>query len=953
MPPNQDAPVSPMEHRDSSASLYDPPPLKGQGHHSHVVSRENSETSVFASGALPRPPIGQNRQQQPTPKATSVMQPSNRQGSGNKFSVLGSGAGPSDWAHFDTASADSIDDTELYARKESIRRHEQEIEIMELDSTPIPALAVQSATSITDVPKPAGLLQSALPATVGGEVPKGTESPLSKGQPSAKDDEQDGARNRLSSQPLDIAPALDPWYKNSLMRYIAMLYNEAGAAHVEEKHRIFTNFMIEEARLRGINPSLVSASASGYTPVLEYLQSAVAQKPKDSTLEKAEKKEQKESKGAKVDGSVVVQPVPEEQEDLQYSPGGRPIVARPTKSANASRSPSRGPKPASQVTKPTAQPERIPSPHPAADGDRRPSSGGKPAQPVYVPFRAGANANTGSKPPTPTSGANQIAPNAGAQPVYKSVYRPYTPASATFQAAAPVTAAAASTGTSKAVVPTSSTQPPKAFQTSAQATPLSAEKTPEEYKAKEQPEANRPSTPPTATPPPLVQSPEPVKRPSPVHPSSLEKLKSLLPNQDPNRKSSTILNPRLENLKTSLLLYPSDYTFVTTAFDKWKTKAASHRASAEAEARQRGVESQQRIDQLFNNKEIAYSDIALLEDSHKQQEAEIKSQMNEVEYESYLTDVFDPLYKRLQEEIGVVTGLLRDAETMAKEDGVAGRDMLMLSSNAADRDDDDTASADEVDLAEVLRLVVELHYKLEERQEQLSECIVKRDRRRRAIDEVSVAGADKLNQVEFRQRLDLVEKNAAVAKSEDCKERLQPLWQLVRSSTLRGSRENKALLEEITRESEAAGEQLADPKNQSLKNFIKSALKALAASSTSLANSFYAIDTALNLAEFNSAVARATFDNAARHVITRLADERGAEDARLKEEHEARLGEIQTALKAAEESIEKAFRGREGQAEHEKRQKAALEEAKRRNADVRSALAVQTPIEPMGRGRFL
>ncbi|KAF2098615.1 hypothetical protein NA57DRAFT_75853 [Rhizodiscina lignyota] len=966
-PPNEDVPVSPMEHRDSMSSLYEPPPPKGHGRGQKapapypLVSRENSESSgpvvnaAVAMPQLPHPPVGP---QQPPQKFRGPAKADSGDSGKHRFSVFAGGGGPSDWEHFGPTSQDSIDDTELYARKDAIKRHEQEIEIMELDSTPIPppqrSGSAPPRQQSTEGGRPVGTLPPPPAPIPDMQVIKRTESPEPMEQPlriAAKQDTeskaqpstQPPAHHPPSSQPLDIAPALDPWYKNSLMRYIAMLYKEAGAAQVEEKHKIFTEFMMEEASIRGINIPLRAGSVSGYTPVLEYLHSAGAEKPKDSVLEKTEANKEQKEKGdavpAKVDTNIVIVPAQEDHQEPQYSPGGRPIVGRPRQTtltrpdANRSRTPS--PKPALGASNAASPPAKAVESQAAAGSERRESAPGRPLQPVYTPFRAGGNLDRGNNIPDASAGASQLPPNPGTQPAYQSVYKPYVPLTAGFQPSA------AATGTRKPSIPSSTAETTRTVQEIPPPAPQPAAPLPEKTKA-----ADKSPEPPEVKP--EVRQPAPkeppldnVVPPLPVQPPSLERLKELLPK--PN--ASPILNPRLENLKTSLMLYPSNFDFVTVAFDKWKTKAASNRARAEVESRQRGLESQQQIDDLFNENQIAYSDIAMLEDSFKKQEAEIKSEQNEKEYESYLTDVFDPLYKRLQEEISVVTGLLRDAETMAREDGVAGKELLMLSNSNSGN-----GAADKVDLAEVLRLVVELHQKLEERHEQLVDCIVKRDRRRRAIDEVSVAGADKLNQVEFRKRLDMVEKNATVTKCEECKSRLQPLWQLVRPLTVRGARENKATVEEITKETEAASEQLANPENQHLKASITQALETLAASSKSLTGSFYAIDTNLNLAEFNSAVARATFDNAPRHVVTRLADEKGAEDVRLKEEHEARLAEIQTALKTAEETVEKAFRGKEGQAEHERRVKAALDDAKRRNNKLRSQLDVQTPIEPPSRG---
>lgn len=514
----------------------------------------------------------------------------------------------------------------------------------------------------------------------------------------------------------------------------------------------------------------------------------------------------------------------------------------------------------------------------------------------------------------------------------QAAYKPYVPFAAAMQpmdavlqqSPAPASENLANK-TDVVAPPASSLQPTKEVESPQHPTPLQ----PAGLSIKKS-EPNLTAARPAVTPLISVQPPSTLahrRQPSVASPA-VQELDSLVfqTNQEPP------LNPRLENLKTSLLLYPSDYTFVNTAFDKWKTMAAGNRARAEAEARTRYNDSQTHIDALYNENQIAYQDIALLEDSFKKQEAEVRRQENEAEYESYLADVFDPLYKRLQEEIGAVTELLLEAQHMTKEDGVTGKALNNLQ------------GSDKVDLAESLGLVIDLHHKLEERHAELVECIVKRDRRRQAIDEAAAEGADKLTQIEFRRRLDSIERQAAVTRAEDKKARVQPLWQLCRASAMRGTRENKALASEILAAIEAAGDDLVGADQTLLKVRAQHTFEELAKRSQALEACFYGIDTELNLVEYEAAVAHATLDKAPRQVSAKLTEEKNAEDMRLKGEHEDRLRAVQATLQAGLDAVEKVSRGLLGNTERALMAQKELERAKRRTGDFRNALSVLSPV---------
>src|SRR5262249_40045403 len=118
---------------------------------------------------------------------------------------------------------------------------------------------------------------------------------------------------------VDIAPGLDPWFKGSLERFRDVLYAEAAAPTVQEKLKVFIEFVNSESRLRGVElPFGPSGEVKGFAqqPSIPPNESSSAQNAKTNET----KPERLSIKPPSTD-YIVVDPD-------QYSPGGRPIVHR-------------------------------------------------------------------------------------------------------------------------------------------------------------------------------------------------------------------------------------------------------------------------------------------------------------------------------------------------------------------------------------------------------------------------------------------------------------------------------------------------------------------------------------------------------------------------------------------------------------------------------------------------
>lgn len=407
---------------------------------------------------------------------------------------------------------------------------------------------------------------------------------------------------KITPVPGDLIPDIDPWYAGSLQRYITMLRAEATEPLVEDKIKTFRAFLKAEAGIRGIEPY--------EAPVLVPKPEDTAPAPTSNPLAEAK------SAPSKTDLNVQV-PEPShdssEDEDFQYSPGGRPLLAR-----QATLPPTNVP--VQQQHSTSAHSTAILTPTSSVDDDSNKTPVQSPpeelAQPVYKAYVPPASSAPFSNDSAPNAHRNTIS-----------------------NAAPPFTSASTSKprdeiffGAHEPSAPTASSRPNS---------------------------SDGAATPDVSVPAPLAfASNRSVSTAPPSKKDPVETLANLLPTQIRTAKA----NPLIEEAKNKLSQLEKGADNLEELTKKWETAAAATRKKNDAARRKRQEENEEANDDAFNNEEISYADLNELEEEFKQTENALKAKEDRDEYASYVEAVFDPVYDTLQGEIKALMDVYVEAE---------------------------------------------------------------------------------------------------------------------------------------------------------------------------------------------------------------------------------------------------------------------------------------------------
>jgi len=388
---------------------------------------------------------------------------------------------------------------------------------------------------------------------------------------------------------------------------------------------------------------------------------------------------------------------------------------------------------------------------------------------------------------------------------------------------------------------------------------------------------------------------------------------------------------------------PDDFTFIHQAVIAWDTKAKRQRDSNERARHARQVESEQRIDALFDDHEIGYGDISELESGFKRSEAARKADEDRGEYQTFVSEVFNVVWTRLHYEIDQLAPHHQSYSAMLN-DTTAGKDMFNLSS-------------DNFALAPTMDSLLTLHQKLEIRHQKAFEAVLERDRRLKKVELspwYSLGNVAKVKQLE--KQFDVAEKKAILDYCRQRDIRANSLMDKLDQNTLRGVGANQDYMEMVMKAVRriASGRAFASQPGSSepgagLEDVTKaeSITKALATSSEQIVQTFHVADMLLNAADYELSVAKARLEGADMATLQNLKEERAKEDQKLMRDLEHRLALIREDSRRTHDEIVKLllFLGvQSGHAEvsagalkpsdpgHEERLQKALEEAKRRNA---------------------
>ena len=778
---------------------------------------------------------------------------------------------------------------------------------------PLP-LDFTSPPAITDEEKPIG---NGSKPTVQGRPDESEEVPhvqprlVASPGPSAKAKETD-----------DPYAGLDAWGKASLNRYIAMLREESEAQTDRDKLNIFTVFTSRETRLRAVlygaeNEPLADPFASARmtsvkratTTVLKRASKALPALPGEDTFAASPQLEGQARKPsvklsavtilgtpkpkpislqaldtAKPSSTEISDSIHESPIEIRFSPGGRPIVPP---AANVNRvSYTSEPETLTVATGDRSSDLENPSDPSPSSSTKQPQEGQPAADDssVYKPFKY----NEGR------SEAHDYAANR--QSKRQSQFRPYAAKTMDsdeyrdmFLADRPVVGSA-----------TGPTVADKVTQ---------ADNRPDEEASLDLRRFVR---------------------------ADFDPLLSVLPESGEIRPDPT----QLSDLRQVADAVPDDFSFIHQSVVAWDAKSRRQREINERERHTRQMESEQKIDALFDDHEIGYGDISELESGFKRSEAVRKANEDRLEYKTFVDEVFNVVWARLHYEIDQLNPRYEEY-TKILNDSTAGKDMFNPAGNR-------------IALAPTMDALLTLHQKLEIRHQKAFEAVLERDRRLKKTELspwYSLGNVAKVKQLE--KQFEDAEKKAIVEYCRQRDIRANNLMDVLDQNTLRGVGANQDYMEMVMKAVRriASGRAFASqPGGESgvgLDEVTKAKMvtKALATSSEQIVQTFHVADMLLNAADYELSVAKAKLSKADAITFQTLREERAKEDQKLMRDLEHRLALIREDSRRTHDEIVKLllFLGvQNGHAEspsqapdelgHEERLHRALEEAKRRNA---------------------
>ncbi|KAL4955696.1 hypothetical protein BDW69DRAFT_160271 [Aspergillus filifer] len=676
---------------------------------------------------------------------------------------------------------------------------------------------------------------------------------------------------RPPSRQVDRYEDLDSWSQSSLERYVAMLRTEAVADSDEERFKIFTTFMAKETKLREILYSI------------EHEAKTVVETSKQPALVESPAKEPEETKPKRTPDESGLIPVESEEEyfkpankaddvadgeDGAYSPGGRPILpklhtpAPPTLHRSASNPGGRKYSASSAVAAHALRPSTVP---PRVDDGKTMYSPltTNPPQRIYTPFRYTEG---------PQRGSEKLEINRPAYQAYSALRQ-----------------AQAESGR---VMADSLTPAPTESNRSRSDSSTSIKQEHDETFVgliREKSVNYRKSPLPTPTAPPLPPSLRQGKPPGPV-----EELREVT-SSPVNKHSESLLH---STVRKDLERFPNDFGFVRETFKSWEAATKSRRDNLDHERMKRQEESESHIDALFNEKEIGYADINILEEEFRQSEARTQLEEERYELEDFIANVYQPVDKRLEDEILTLqvhydSALSQlDRENSSKDEG-----------------------ADKHSISHTMKIVNEIHNRLEIRHHKRLEIALDRERRRKKAERRPlVFMGDSAALKKLDNDFDQMEKRNILEAAQARDNRANKLMDLFDDAIMLGLGENQSLLDDISAKVNKVDEAairtsgLPDAEIEQILKSVHSLVEYARKDSESILHSFGVADSALNNADYSVSVAEARYANAEPDVFRQLEAEKKKEDTKIQDSIRGKLQSVRVGPAKITSSINDALR---------------------------------------------
>ncbi|KAJ5663949.1 hypothetical protein N7507_004680 [Penicillium longicatenatum] len=821
----------------ASVSMSQPPAHPNQQAYSPTPPHP-AITNQQAYGSMPQPPVNVNQQaynstyQTPRPQRNDSVSP----------------VSPSTGNRVHTTSPnrmDSVSSNSTWSpRTESIDN------VIDAWVKPL-----EPAPKSTDSDKASSISHLDLPSTTIQNSPVETPKPQSPPQdmrsvPNTGSPAE--VRGNIVPQPVDPYEDLDPWFKSSLTRCVAMLRKEAVADSDGERFKIFTAFMAKETKLREIMYNIEHEP-----PVIQEVRSSEARQQSPIS---EERKPPIESGLIPVETEEVESPtkisddVDDDGTGSEYSAGGRPIMGKEPGRGSSSQKPRLSMFP--EESEKSRHPARTYSMHLSEEQPPLEPLATEPPRPIYTPFQYTEGPQRGSDNLT------------FARPAYKA-YSDLRQASATGRVMSNV--------------------PP----IQSESAPLTASTSPSEVDEtfigliRHKSNAYQLSSRWNATP--LPSLPESLRQGR--QEDLIEDLRTMVRTPLDNQPES----PWHSTAREGLDKFSDDLSYVQKSIDDWEHAATDRRHKLEADRATRQEQSEAHIDTLFNDKEIGYADINTLEENFRQTEARTQLDEERKEVDDFMSQVFNPVDKRLKEEI---SALRKSYETAL---------------NQLDRDQKGKgAASDRHSPSVTMKMVYEIHNQLEIRfQKRLELALDCERRRKRAERRPLVFMGDMASLRQLDGDFDLMEKRNILEAAKDRDGRANQLMDSFDDAILHGLGMNQSLLDELSSKTarldpttlRASG--LPDSEIEQILKSVATFAVSLRADSEAILRSSGIAEKALNDADYAVSVAEARYANSESDIFERLEAEKKKEDLTLDRDLDSKLQSIQKGPQALDATIQR------------------------------------------------
>ncbi|KAJ5902278.1 hypothetical protein N7495_002806 [Penicillium taxi] len=712
------------------------------------------------------------------------------------------------------------------------------------NSSPHPDPVAQNRSSTVE---PLNIVQS----PVQGIQPVHETLPAATSSPKTED---------LVAKVSDPYEDLDPWFKSSLTRYVAMLRKEAVADSDEERYKIFTAFTAKEIKLREIlyniepepplSVKVPPIHISEPSPVSRFSSSLSEESkvPIESGLIPVETEESP----SLTDENQNMEDVDDAGSD--YSSGGRPIIRKQAEGAqwhpdlsNLSREDNTG---HSSQTSSMRLDEKAPEPITSS-----------PPRPIYTPFQYTEG---------PQRGSDNLTFDRPAYQAYSDLRQ-------------------ASNGRVLASGPPSIAQTKSATLT---VSPL-----PNDHDEtflgiiRHKSSAYRSNDCRNTTPLPLL--PEALKMGRSGN--LVEDLRAMvLTPLDKQSESSWHKTTR-----ESIGKYPDDFSYIQNTNNDWEVATKAHRHKIDQDRTARQEDSEAQIDDLFNAKEIGYGDINTLEEDFRQSEARIQLDEERHEMDDFIKHVFNPLDERLNDEISA----LRKSYDSAL--------------SQLDRDRQRKSSPiEQCSPSITMKLINDIHGKLELRFQKRLEIALDCERRRKKAERrPMVFMGDKAGLIKLDGDFDRMEKRNILEAAKDHDYRANRLMDSFDDAILHGLGINQSLMDDLEAKIarlDATSIHASRLSNSEMEQILKSATKfaaLLCADSEAILRGSGVAEMALNNADYNVSVAEARYADSEPDIFTRLEAEKKKEDTLLQRDLHSKLQSIQKAPREIDIAVQSLLRG--------------------------------------------